>query len=361
MLSLFGGIASDRYDRYKIIKITQIASMVQATVLAILMISGSQAVWPILALSVLLGIINAFDVPARQALIHEVLHDDSDLPNAISMNSAMASLARLAGPALSGIILQKLGAGICFLLNAASFGGVIISLALMKLPAATIYHKKKKVFTELKDGFVYLRHTPTIAVIIIMLALTSLLVLPYDALLPVFAKVIFKGNAATFGYLTSFIGLGAVGGTIFLASLKPETNLKKVLIITTIILGAGLIFFSHIPAFPFAMPFAILAGFGTVAQSTISNTIIQVETSPEMRGRIISIMIMAMFGMLPLGSLLVGAVSQMIGAQNTILAQGILALIIAIFFKSILKGKKALKEKKTSLPDEMEEMIIENT
>lgn len=359
ILSLFGGIASDRYDRYKIIKITQIASMIQATALASLMISGAHAVWPILALSVLLGIINAFDVPARQALIHEVVHDDTDLPNALSLNAAMASVARLAGPALSGLILLQWGAGICFLLNAASFGGVIISLALMKLPPATIHQKKHRVITELKEGFIYLRHATGIGLIIIMLALTSLLVIPYDTLLPVFAKVIFKGNAATYGYLTSFIGLGAVAGTILLASLKPGTSLKKILISTTGILGIGLIFFSHTQNFPLAMFFAVIAGFGTVAQGTISNTIIQVETTPKMRGRIISIMIMAMFGMLPLGSLIVGAVSQKIGAPNTILCQGVLAIIIALSFTSRLLKPQKFRRRPTVVLDESTEILIE--
>jgi len=358
ILSLLGGIASDRYDRYKIVKITQIASMVQATVLAVLMITGTQAVWSILVLSVLLGIINAFDVPARQALIHEVLYEEADLPNALSLNSAMASLARLAGPALAGIILQKLGAGTCFLLNAASFGTVIISLALMKLPPSRIYQKKNKVSTELKDGFVYLKKRQDLALIITILALTSLLVLPYDTLLPLFAKIVFKGNAATFGYITSFIGLGAVGGTIFLASLKPATNLKRILIITIISLGIGLIFFSQIQNFWWAMPFAVIIGFGSVAQGTISNTIIQMETSAKMRGRIISIMIMAMFGMLPLGSLVVGAVTQVIGAPNTILGQGILALVLAFYFRNILSGKRQPAQKITS--DETKEVILEN-
>lgn len=340
LLSIFGGIAADRYNRYKIINITQISSMIQASLLAVLMITGHYVVWEILALSVLLGIINAFDVPARQSMIHEVLYDEADLPNALSLNSAMASLATLLGPALAGIILERFGAGICFLLNAASFGGVMLSLAFMKLPVFTPTLTKKKVASELVEGFVYLRQTPSIGLIILTLGMMSLLVIPYNTLLPVYAKVIFKGNAATFGYITSFIGLGAVSGTVFLASLKKDVNLKKLLLVNILILGTGLVAFSHTGNFPVAMLFAAIAGFGTVAQSTISNIIVQSESAPQMRGRAISIMIMAMFGMLPLGSLLVGAVSQRIGAPDTILCQGIAGLIIAAMFANLLRKNR---------------------
>ncbi|TZF85797.1 MFS transporter (plasmid) [Pedobacter sp. BS3] len=347
LLSIFGGIAADRYDRYKIIRITQIASMVQASLLAVLIITGHYVVWEILTLSVILGMINAFDVPARQSMIHEVLYDDADLPNALSLNSAMASLASLLGPALSGIILEQFGAGICFLLNAASFGGVMLSLTFMKLPVYKPSATKKKIVLELIEGFIYLRKTPAIGLIILILGVVSLLVLPYNTLLPVYAKEIFKGNAATFGYITSFIGLGAVGGTVLLASLKKGASLKMLLLISTVILGTGLIAFSYTSNFPLAMFFALLAGFGTVAQNTISNIIVQSESAPRMRGRAISIMIMAMYGMLPLGSLLVGAVSQQIGAPNTILCQGIIGLIIAAVFYHLLRTHRLDSETTT--------------
>jgi len=340
-LSLLGGIASDRYDRYKIVKITQLASILQASLLTFLVMSHHAEVWSILTLSVLLGVINAFDVPARQALIHEVLFDESDLPNALSLNAAMASLARLAGPALAGLILQQFGAGICFLFNASSFVAVIISLILMRLKPSIPAQNKKKIAAELKEGFQYLQQRKDLSYLLLLLALTSLLVLPYDTLLPLFAKIIFHGNAATYGYLTSFIGLGAVTGTVILASLKGGANLRKLLLIATILLGLGLVCFSQITTFKWAMPFVVIMGLGSVAQGTITNTIVQMETSAKIRGRIISIMLMAMFGMLPLGSLLVGAVSQRIGAPYTALAQGLVAIILAYCFKNVLQAKQA--------------------
>lgn len=351
LLSVFGGIASDRYDRYKILRITQLTSMLQAVLLAVLIMTGHYAVWQILVLSVILGIINAFDVPARQALVNEVVYDESDLPAALSLNSAMASLAKLLGPVLSGIILEKFGAGVCFLLNAGSFAAVIVSLMLMKLPVYTPHVARKKVFSELAEGFIYLKKTPEIGIIILAVAIVSLLIMPYDTLLPVFAKVIFRGNAATFGYITSFVGVGAVAGTFYLASLRRETDLRKVLLIDLFILGAGLICFSQIASFPVAMAFAAIIGFGTVAQGTISNIIVQSESSARLRGRVISILLMAMFGMLPLGSLIIGTVSQWIGAPATILCQGILALITcAVFFKVMMKRKPAANG--GSSPDE---------
>jgi len=332
LFSIFGGIAADRYNRYQVIRITQITSMIQAVLLAVLVLTGHTIVWAIIALSVILGIINAFDVPARQALVHEVVADKADLPSALALTTAMASLAQLLGPALSGIVLNKFGAAVCFLINAASFGGVIISLLLMKLPAHEPKRSEKKVLTELIEGFAYLKKTPTIGLVILMLGFTSLLVLPYNTVLPVFAKVIFKGDAATFGYISSFIGTGAVIGTIFLASRKPGGNLRTILLISTVILGVGLICFSQIKNFPLAMLFAILIGFGSVAQFTVCNIVVQSESAPQMRGRIIGILLMAIFGMMPLGSLITGAISQWIGAPNAILGQGIAAFIIALLF-----------------------------
>jgi len=355
LFSLLGGVVADRLDRYKLLLFTQIASMIQAVLLAVLVLTGHYTVWEILSLSVVLGIINAFDVPARQPLIHELVENKDDLPNAVALNSSMVNLARLLGPALSGIVLGKYGAGVCFALNALSFMAVIASLLLMKLPAYKPVAIKKKVIADLIEGFAYLKSTPTIGVVLLMLTLVSLLVLPFDTLLPVFAKVVYHGDAATFGYIYSFIGLGAVSGTFFLASLKPGADLKFVLLTSTIVLGLGIILFSHISYFPVAMLFAVLAGFGRMAQNTVCLTIIQVDSAPKMRGRVIGFLAMGMFGMLPIGGLLVGAVSQQIGAPNALLCQGVIAIIIAAAFYRFLSKDKLNKEE----IDEMKE--VENT
>jgi len=338
LLSVFGGAAADRYSRYKIVNITQVASMIQAVLLAVLVLTNHYVVWEILALSVILGIINAFDVPARQAMIHDVLYDEADLPSALSLSSSTASLSRLVGPALSGIILETFGAGVCFLINAISFGGIIVSLAFMKQPKnAKPLGSTKNVWTELAEGVIYIRRTPNIFIMILFVAIAGLFVLPYTTLIPVFAKIVFKGDAATFGYITSFIGAGSIVGTIVIASLKKDAPLRKILLGFSIILGLSLIAFSQIRNFPLAMIVAVFIGFGAVAQFTTSNIIVQSESDPRMRGRAISILIMAMVGMTPVGSVIVGWISQKIGAPNTLLFEGILGLGVVLLFYYLMK------------------------
>jgi MFS family permease len=358
LFSLFGGIVSDRYNRHKILLFTQTASMIQALLLAVLTLTNHYVVWEILSLSAVLGLINAFDVPARQPLVHDLVDDPRDLPNALALNSSMVNIARLVGPAFSGIVLQKFGAGACFLLNALSFLAVLVSLLSLKLPSNRRSPAKKKIASEFAEGFNYLKNTPSIWVILLMLSIVSLLVFPFDTLLPVFAKVVFKGDAATFGYIYSFIGLGAIGGTFFLASLRPGADLKTILLTNTIVLGIGLMLFSHTSYFPLAMLFAIVFGFGSMAQNTVCITIIQVDADARMRGRVMSYLALAYFGMLPLGSLLIGFISQRIGAPNTLLFQGLAALIIAVAFARFLTRKK-LDKKGAAQLEEVEEAILE--
>jgi MFS family permease len=344
LLSLYGGIISDRYHRHRILLITQTASMIQSVLLAILILTNHYVVWEILTLSVILGIINAFDVPARQPLIHEMINDREDISNAMAFNSAMVNIARLIGPALSGILLQSLGAGICFSLNALSFIAVIVSLLLMKLPPFHPPQKKKAAISELREGLDYLNRTAPIRNVILLLIFLSFLVLPYDTLLPVFAKNVFHGNARTFGYITSAIGLGAILGSLILASVKKGTDLKKILIAGIGVLGIGLIGFSSIPSFSFSIPVAIVIGLAAMMPMTICITILQMEAQPAMRGRVMSYVAMGYFGMLPLGSLLTGAISQKIQAPVTMFIQGIIALIIAIVFSRFLKKETAQEE-----------------
>ncbi|HVU95319.1 MAG TPA: MFS transporter [Puia sp.] len=339
LFSVAGGVAADRYDRYRIIRITQVASMIQSVGLAALAFSGHNVVWAILVLSVLLGIINAFDVPARQSLINDVVADKADLPNALALTTATASLAQLLGPALAGIVLSTFGAPICFLLNAATFGAVIVSLLLMTLPAHQPKRTERHALAEFAEGFRYLTERRDIGTMILMLGIVSLLVLPYNTVLPIFAKVIFKGDASTFGYINSFVGVGSVVGTIYLASRSPQAPIKKILLVSTLLLAGGLIAFAETTRLPLALFWAVWMGFGSIAQYTVSNIFVQSESAPHMRGRVIGILLMAIFGMIPLGSLLVGAVSERIGAPATVLGQGIIASVVAVGFAPALWGK----------------------
>ena len=347
LFSLIGGVISDRYDRFKVLLATQVASMIQATILAILILAGHYEVWEILSLSVLLGVINAFDVPARQSLVYEMIEDKKDLPNALALNSSMVNLSRLIGPAIAGFVLEKLGDGTCFLLNALSFLAVIGSLLLMRLPKYVKQVHTKNAFGEMREGWTYLKQTPSIAFVIIMLGLISLLVLPFSTLLPVYARDIFKGTASTFGIIDSVIGLGAFSGAMFLASLKPGSNLKKILAINTLVFGGGLALFSHEGSYPLALVFATVAGFGMMSQITVSNTLIQTTVEPHMRGRVISFYAMAFFGMQPLGGLLIGSISKWIGTPDTMLAEGVVAVLIGLLHIRFLR-KEMLKKRQAA-------------
>jgi MFS family permease len=359
LLSPLGGVVSDRYNRYRVLVFTQVVSLVQAALLAALVLFTHYTILEIFILSAVLGIINAFDVPARQSMVYEIVDKKEDLPNAIALNSSMVNLTRLIGPALSGIVLEQFGAGICFAINALSFVAVITCLLFMRFPKFIPHPHTKKVFKEFKEGWKYLTQTPSIGLLVLLTAIISLLVQPFINLFPVYAKVIFNGSASTFGYLNSFIGLGAVGGALFLASLKAGIDLKKVLFINLLIFGAGLILFSHMTSLPFALFFAVPAGFGMMSQTTISNTILQTNVSGEMRGRAISYLVMAIAGMQPLGALLIGLISERIGASDTILAEGIACILITIIFLPFLRNDILKKKDKIELVELEDPLVTE--
>jgi MFS family permease len=360
LLSMAGGVVADRYNRYRVLLATQCASLVQAASLALLVATGTYEVWQILALTVMLGTINAFDVPARQAMIYDMVKKKFHVPNAIALNSSMVHLARIIGPALSGIVLEAFGATFCFATNALSFAAVIGSLLLMRLPP---YKKVERTTTpvgDMKAGFTYLKETPAISMVILMLAFTSLLSLPYVTVLPVYAREIFHGDASTFGYLNSFVGLGAIAGAIFLASLRPGARLAKILLINTGLFGIGLAAFSHLTSFPLALLCLILTGFGMMSQTTISNTIIQLTVVPAMRGRVLSYYTMVFFGMQPIGGLLIGTLTQYFGAPHTVLLQGIFTVAIALLFAPLLR-RRELKPKDRMKIEQLKERSVETT
>jgi len=358
LLSLFGGIVSDRYSRYKILLVTQTASMLQAMAMAALALTGHLVVWQLLTLSVVLGVINAFDVPARQPMVHDMVNDKADLPNALALNSAMVNIARVLGPVLSMTVLQLFGAGICFVSNAVSFLAVLASLVLMKFPPYKRNTVQKKAIAELAEGFAYLKRTPAMRGVILLISIVSLTVFPYDTLVPVFAKVVFQGNAKTFGYISSCMGLGAITGTLFLASLKKGADLKIVLLVNCVVLSISLMIFSRTAFLPLALSVAVVCGFGMMSLSTISITLIQVNAAPDMRGRMMSYVALGFFGMLPIGSIIVGAVSQRIGAPDTMLCQGIIGLVIAVAFSPFLRRDKLNKAEMAGMT-EVEKEIAE--
>ena len=341
LFSLYGGIIADRYDRYKILVLTQIISLFQAVLMTLAVISFKEnIVWWIISLSVLLGIINGFDVPARQSLVRELIVDKTDLPNALALNSSMVNLSKLIGPAIAGFILERFGDAICFGSNAVSFIAVLTSLFLMRLPKQEIKPKAdKNIKNEFVEAFLFIKRTPTISSAIIFTGLTGLFVLPFSTLTPVFAKDIFKGSASTLGVVDGIIGLGAFLGAIFLASLKQGTNLTQVLAKNTFLFGIGLLLFSQTNYYPLALFFLLLGSFGMMSVRTITNTIVQVNVHNDFRGRVISIYLMVLTATVPIGSLMVGSVSHYIGVQTTVLIQAILAMLISVLYIIYLRKK----------------------
>jgi len=340
LLSPLGGIVSDRYQRFKILLTTQIASLVQASVLAALVLSKHINIAEIIALSMMLGIINAFDTPSRQSLVIEMVTDKADLSNAIALNSSMVNVARLLGPSIAGILLASVGEGICFLLNAVSFLAVITSLLLMQIVPRTLTPPTQNVFREFREGFRFLVRTPALLRVIVMLAAVSLVAMPYSTLLPIFARDIYHGDATTFGWLNSMAGLGALAGAFYLASRKTSKYLHQVIAITSLAFAAGLLCFGWSSRLGFALGFIPLCGFGMMSQIAASNTLIQTSVPDYLRGRMLSFYIMAFQGMMPVGSYLVGILAHRIGAPATLRWEGGSCLAISLIYIYYLRRQR---------------------
>lgn len=332
LFGLFGGAVADKHNRYRVLLVTQVASMLQAAVLACVVLFTDFTITEILLLSAILGMINAFDIPARQSLLHFMVSVPEDLSNAIALNSSMVNLARLLGPAIAGVLLDSVGAGVCFAINALSFIAVLASLLWMRLPDKLPIQTSKHMLESLREGLGYLRATPPIRTLILLLALMSFFVLPAVSLFPVISKEAFDGSASLFGYLLSFVGIGALTGTLFLASLASRTNRWRILLAGIGVLSVGLIGFALSHQLVWAFGFAVLIGFGTMIQTTLTNTLLQTQSTIEMRGRVISYFAMAFFGMQPVGALVAGGFSHVIGAQHTILLEGVIAVLLLIWF-----------------------------
>lgn len=337
VFSVGGGLVADKYDRYKVLLLTQILSALQAIALTAFAFSGNFGITLILILSVFLGIINAYDVPVRQSMIPETIEHKEDLHNAIALNASLNTLARLIGPALAGFVLVKYEAASCFLANAISFIAVIGAILAMKFPKDKFSKHKTKIKTNFKEALEYLAVNKSIAIVILIAAISSLLILPYITLLPVYAKVIFKGDAATFGWLNAAIGFGAFTGSFYLATLKKTADFRRVLIFNIFLFGVSLLLFAYSRNVYLSLFFAIVGGFSSILQSSIIITIVQSETDNQYRGRVMSLIAMAIFGMLPLGSLLVGYIAPVVGTQFTVFMEGVLGVILGIvFYKNLI-------------------------
>lgn len=344
LIAPFAGVLTDRWNRYHILIITQIAAMLQALVLAVLYLTGIITVWQIILLSIILGCVNAFDIPARQAFVIEMVEKKEDLGNAIALNSSMVNGARLIGPSIAGVLIALTGEGICFLLNGLSYLFVIASLFLMKIKPRETANQNGHIFKKLGEGFSYAFGFAPIKSIILLLALVSLTGMQYRVLMPVFAREVLHGGANTFGFLVGASGLGALVGALYLASRKKVLEFGKIIPVAAFAFGLGLITFALSRYFVLSMIFMFFTGLGMMLQMASSNTILQTIVDDDKRGRVMSIYAMAFMGTAPFGSFLAGTLASSLGAPGTLIIGGILCIIGAYIFIRALPGlKKAVR------------------
>lgn len=336
ILSPFIGSFVDRHQKYRIVLITQIGLMIQAGTLAMMVFLGYYSVWWIGLLSFIQGVINTFDVTARQSLMVELVDEKADLPNAIALNSSVFNAARMLGPAVGGVLLSTYGEAVCFGVNFISFIAVIGSLLLMKLEHKPIAAKQESTWKGLKEGFNYLKHSPHLSSLILLLTVSSLLIIPYTTLLPVIAREMFSGDATTFSWFESAAGLGAMAGAIYMARTRMGTNLRFRVMKASGLLALGILALSFSSWLPLALFSTLFAAMGMMVQNSSINTYIQTHAMPAYRARAISYYIMAFQGVFPLGSLLIGASASAWGIHYTLLMQGVAGALVALGFMAYI-------------------------
>jgi MFS family permease len=337
LLAPFAGVAADRYNRRAILIVTQVLAMTQAFILAGLVISGNIAVWHIIVLSIFLGFVSSFEIPLRHSFIIEIVDKRQDLGNAIALNASLFNGARLLGPSIAGVLIAFFGEGVCFLLNAFSYLAVLLTLMAMRMARRKVKTNRKHVLHELKEGFVYAFSFKPIRAVLFMLALISLMGVPYQVLMPVFARDIFHGGPATLGYLMGVSGLGALSGAVYLANRKNVLGLGKIIALSSGAFGLMIIFFGLSKTMFISLPVIFVVGFAMMVQMAAGNTFLQTVVDEDKRGRVMSLYTMAFMGTMPLGSLAAGALAQRIGAPSTLLIGGVFCIVGAFVFASRLK------------------------
>lgn len=342
LLSPVAGVITDRFSRYKVLLITQIFSLVQAFILAILALTGVIEIWHIVLLSIIFGCINAFDVPSRHSFVIEMVEKKEDLGNAIALNSLMFNGARLIGPSIAGIMLATTGEGVCFLINAISYVFVIVSLLMMHIPKKEFPRKETKMFNELKEGFNYTFGFAPIKHLLLLLAIINLMGASYQVLMPVLAKEVLHGGSDVYGFLMGAAGLGALLGAAYLASRESILKLGRIIPFAATVFGGGLVALAFTNYIPVTMVLMIFIGLGLMLNTASSNTILQTITNDDMRGRVMSFYAMAIMGTAPFGSLLAGSLANLLGTQYAILIGGVACIAGAMLFYKKLPELKTL-------------------
>ncbi|HLH31160.1 MAG TPA: MFS transporter, partial [Terriglobia bacterium] len=330
-LAPFAGVWVDRWDRHRTLKITQTLSMIESFALAAVVFTGHTHVWNIVALTAFQGVVNAVDMPARQAFLVEMVTDRADLANAIALNSSMVNGARLIGPSIAGVVIGIAGEAYCFLIDGFSYLAVIASLFFMATtPSAR--RVRANLWHELKEGLNYVRGFTPIRSILLLLMCVSLVGIPYSVLLPIFASDVLHGGPHTLGFLTGASGLGALISAITLAARKTIVGLGRVIAITACTFGIGLIGLGLSHWLWISLPLMLVTGFSMMQQMSSSNTIMQTIVEENKRGRVMSFYTMAFIGVAPFGSLMAGFAASRFGAPRTVMAGGVLCILAGMWF-----------------------------
>lgn len=360
VLTPVAGVLADRWNRRRLLIITQALAMLQAAGFAAVVLADVVQVWQIILLSLVMGVVNAFDIPVRQAFVVEMVDDREDLGNAIALNSALFNAARLVGPSLAGLIVVAAGEGVCFLLNSMSYLAVIAALAAMRLTPRQHQANQRHVLHELREGFRYTFGFGPIRSILLLVALVGFMGMPYSVLLPVFAREVFQGGAGSFGLLMTAAGVGALASTLFLASRTTVLGLGRIIAGSVALFGAGIASFALSSTLIFSLVLLAMAGFGMMAMMAGCNTILQTIVEEDKRGRVMSFMAVAFNGASPLGSLLAGSLAGRIGAPQTLLLGGVAcmagAAVFAVHLPHIREKVRPIYLEKGILPGDAEAM-----
>ncbi len=332
LLAPFAGVWVDRLNRRQVLVWTQVLSMVQSLVLAGLTLTDRITIPWVLVLSMMQGVINAFDMPARQAFIVQMVDDRRDLGNAIAINSSMVNMARLVGPSLAGLVIAASNEGWCFFIDGVSYLAVIASLLMMHLHAPIVKRVATSTLTELRAGWTYVSRFMPVRTILLLFAVVSLMGMPFVVLMPIFSVKVLHGGPHTLGFLTGAMGVGALISALTLAARRSVVGLVKVIPAASAVFGLGLIGFGLSHVFWLSILTVMVAGMGMMMGMAASNTIIQTIVSEDKRGRVMSYYTMAFVGMAPFGSLLAGTLAHAVGAPLTVILNGIFVLLGAAWF-----------------------------
>jgi len=323
VLAPLAGVYVDRHSRHRVIVVTQVLSMIQSFALATLALLHVITVAEVAALQLFQGVINAFDTPARQAFVVEMIEDRRDLPNAIALNSSMFNGARLIGPSIGGVLIALVGEGGCFLIDGISYIAVIASLLAMKLRPAAPRSAPKHVVQELREGFRYAASSQPIRVMLGLLGVVSLVGMPFSVLMPLIASERLHGGANTLGFLMAAVGLGALGGAVSLALRRSVIGLGTTIVRSAFSFGITLVAFAASQKIWLSLPLLILVGFSMMLQTASTNTVLQTILEERMRGRVMAFYTMAVMGTAPFGALIAGVLADRIGAPWTIAGGGV--------------------------------------